>query len=105
MEREGQLKPVHFLKVSHHGSANGTPIDLLDKLLPETTQDGRSRYAVVCTYPEVYPGIPNEGVRDALRARSEWHSVEELEDAGYFDFEFDEDGASRVKALVNPFAH
>lgn len=28
------MKPVDFLKVSHHGSHNGTPADLLDQLLP-----------------------------------------------------------------------
>ena len=28
------LKPVDFLKVSHHGSHNGTPLELLDNLLP-----------------------------------------------------------------------
>ena len=27
-------KPVDFLKVSHHGSHNGTPLELLDNLLP-----------------------------------------------------------------------
>jgi hypothetical protein len=29
-----QLKPVDFLKVSHHGSHNGAPLELLDSLLP-----------------------------------------------------------------------
>jgi beta-lactamase superfamily II metal-dependent hydrolase len=29
-----ELKPVDFLKVSHHGSHNGTPLELLDNLLP-----------------------------------------------------------------------
>lgn len=29
-----QLKPVNFMKVSHHGSHNGTPLDMLDTLLP-----------------------------------------------------------------------
>ena len=28
------MKPVDFLKVSHHGSHNGTPQSLLDSLLP-----------------------------------------------------------------------
>jgi hypothetical protein len=29
-----ELKPVDFLKVAHHGSHNGTPLELLDRLLP-----------------------------------------------------------------------
>jgi hypothetical protein len=31
---KSRLKPVDFLKVAHHGSHNGTPLDLLDVLLP-----------------------------------------------------------------------
>jgi hypothetical protein len=31
---KAQMKPVDFLKVSHHGSHNGTPLDALDELLP-----------------------------------------------------------------------
>lgn len=61
MDRHGLLKPVHFLKVSHHGSANGTPPPpLLDKLLPPTPPDDRPRRAVVSTYPGVYSGVPDE---------------------------------------------
>ena len=33
---KAQLKPVDFLKVAHHGSHNGTPMDLLDTLLPKS---------------------------------------------------------------------
>lgn len=32
-------KPIDFLKVSHHGSHNGTPLKLLDTLLPEARKD------------------------------------------------------------------
>jgi hypothetical protein len=34
-----QLTPVDFLKVSHHGSHNGTPLNLLDELLPRNRAD------------------------------------------------------------------
>jgi hypothetical protein len=46
------MKPVDFLKVSHHGSANGTPSDVLDKLLPVK----RKKHAtvVVSTKSKVY---------------------------------------------------
>jgi hypothetical protein len=42
--REGVLKPVHFLKVSHHGSHNGTPADdVFEAILPAAPPDNRSR--------------------------------------------------------------
>lgn len=63
MENRGLLEaPVHFLKVSHHGSANGTPIDALQRLLPANSPDGRPRCAVVSTHPEPYPGVPDAAV-------------------------------------------
>ena len=35
MKARSVLKPVHFLKVSHHGSHNGTPADeIFDAILP-----------------------------------------------------------------------
>lgn len=97
MDARGKVQPVHFLKVSHHGSANGTPIDLLDKLMPLPAPDERPRFSVVSSYPGVYSGIPDPGSRNALSARSAWYSVEGLEDGGYLDFEFDEDCQARVK--------
>ena len=97
MQSKDQLQPVHFLKVSHHGSSNGTPFDLLDKILPQPSPDDRPRFSVVTTYPKVYPGIPDEGARQALSARTAWHSVEGLEDGGYLDFEFMEDGQAQVR--------
>ena len=48
MDRNDLLRPVHFLKISHHGSANGSPERQIDKVLPEETPaDGRPRFAVV----------------------------------------------------------
>lgn len=50
MNKRGVLKPVHFLKVSHHGSWNGTPSgEILDKILPPTPPDRRKRHAAVST--------------------------------------------------------
>ena len=44
MAREKVLKPVHFLKVSHHGSFNGTPdVELLDQIPPNPTSPARAR--------------------------------------------------------------
>ncbi|WP_213289044.1 hypothetical protein [Bradyrhizobium sp. sGM-13] len=33
-----ELEPVDFLKVAHHGSHNGTPLQLLDRLLPSSAR-------------------------------------------------------------------
>jgi beta-lactamase superfamily II metal-dependent hydrolase len=61
MHRQGVLKPVHLLKVSHHGSHNGTPdTDLLDIVLPPQPHDGKPRYALVSTYEDVYGGVPDD---------------------------------------------
>lgn len=61
MDRHGQLRPVHFLKVGHHASHNGTPPDaLLEKVLPMPRADNRARYALVSTCGGTYRGVPDE---------------------------------------------
>lgn len=70
MEQEKVLKPVHFLKIGHHLSHNGTPEDeILEKILPETPPDGRKRLAVASTYPNTYHGIPFQPIVDRLAER------------------------------------
>jgi beta-lactamase superfamily II metal-dependent hydrolase len=64
------LKPVHFLKVGHHGSHNGTPSDaVLDRILPIEAPDQRKRVALVSTCSGTYPGVPHDGTLDRLRDR------------------------------------
>lgn len=71
MEHFNRLKPVHFLKISHHLSHNGTPEgDLLDKFLPQTPADNRPRVAVASTYPNTYGGIPYRPIIDRLQKRN-----------------------------------
>ncbi|MEX1247650.1 MAG: hypothetical protein WEA61_04145 [Anaerolineales bacterium] len=61
MQEKKVLKPVHFLKIGHHGSHNGTPgDDLLDVILPKTRSDRRKRVALVSTWEDTYGGIPHE---------------------------------------------
>lgn len=70
MDREGVLKPVHFLKVSHHSSHNGTPAaDLLEKVLPNVRPDARKRRAVISTWTDTYSGIPHGPTRQRLQSR------------------------------------
>jgi beta-lactamase superfamily II metal-dependent hydrolase len=61
MQAEGHLEPVHFLKVAHHGSHNGTPDgDVLEGFLPAKPADKRKRKALVSTWDNTYSGIPND---------------------------------------------
>lgn len=49
MDREGVLKPVDFLKVSHHGSHNGTPDgSILDKVLTMPRPQRRDAAVSTC---------------------------------------------------------
>ncbi len=80
------FEPVHFLKVSHHGSHTGMPPDeVLNKVLPSNDVP---RYAVVSAYPGTYNNVPNDETLDELENRCELHSVVGLTDGGYLDFEF-----------------
>jgi hypothetical protein len=83
MDKRDVLSPVHFLKISHHASHNGTPEDeILEKILPEIPPDARTRVAVASTFPETYPGIPDGFTEARLEARgvTTYKVFEELAD-------------------------
>ena len=107
MDKRGQLQPVHFLKISHHASENGTPEDqLFNKLFPLTQPDRRSRVAVASTFDHVYDPIPHPHTLERYQARGvrTYKVHAELEDfspkdkpdqppvIGYLDFLFPPDG-------------
>ena len=70
MDRYRQLRPVHFLKVGHHASHNGTPPEvLLDKVLPRAPKDKRPRYALVSTCAGTYAGVPDDATISRIRDR------------------------------------
>jgi len=76
MEREGVLKPVHFLKVSHHGSHNGTPTDaIFDAIFPATAPDNRPRSAAISTWTDTYSGIPHGPTNTRLASRAQVRSI------------------------------
>jgi hypothetical protein len=82
MAEKNVLGPVDFLKVSHHGSHNGTPdADVLDRFLPS----GGKRRAVISTWTETYGGIPHEPTNEKLRARARLRSILDDPDALFFD--------------------
>ncbi|QSX74005.1 hypothetical protein HIV01_012335 [Lysobacter arenosi] len=64
------LKPVDFMKVSHHGSHNGTPLDLLDTLLP-VKRAGQAKI-LVSTKRNIYGTknpVPDTALLTELRRR------------------------------------
>jgi beta-lactamase superfamily II metal-dependent hydrolase len=87
MNKHVEFEPVHFLKVSHHGSHTGMPPDeMLDKLLPAESHE--PRHAVVSAYPGTYNNVPDDETLAELEHRCELHSVVGLADSDYLDFEF-----------------
>jgi len=66
MKKNNVLEPVHFLKVSHHGSHNGTPeTEILELILP--TSSDKARNAVISTYPHTYSGIPHAPTNNRIK--------------------------------------
>jgi beta-lactamase superfamily II metal-dependent hydrolase len=79
MESRVGIGPVHFLKVSHHGSHTGMPPDdVLARLIPSPPPGGHRARAAVSTYPNTYPGVPDKDTLDALKARLDLRSTRDL---------------------------
>lgn len=89
MARENVLAPVHFLKVAHHGSHNGTPADeIFDAILPPVSPDGRKRDAAISTWTDTYSGIPHPPTNSRLSSRATLHSTLDDPNKLFFDLEF-----------------
>lgn len=88
--REGLLRPVHFVKVGHHGSHNGTPDDpLLNLVLPETPPDQRKRVAAVSTYDDTYGPVPDADTLEQFASRcDEVFDTRTLADGECFEIHF-----------------
>jgi beta-lactamase superfamily II metal-dependent hydrolase len=70
MAQQQLLRPVHFAKISHHGSHNGTPDDaLLEQILPLRAPDRRRRVAAVSTFDGTYGPVPDEDTLEQYRKR------------------------------------
>jgi hypothetical protein len=79
MDKHGMVGPVHFLKVSHHGSSTGLPpAEILEKLLPSSPPPARRGRGVVSTYPNTYPGVPDKDTLDKLGERIDMRSTRDL---------------------------
>ncbi len=90
MQKEGVLGPVHFLKVGHHGSHNGTPPDdVLDVLLPPVPPDDRPRRALVSTAEDTYSGVPDpHTLDDRLLPRCEVIDTRSVDPGEFVDVVF-----------------
>jgi beta-lactamase superfamily II metal-dependent hydrolase len=87
------LKPVHFLKMSHHGSQTGTPEQtILNKILPLAKADNKPRKAVLSSKEGVYENVPDPKTVDLIKQRcDDFYEVDDLEGGKYVDIEFEEE--------------
>jgi len=70
MKQSNVLKEVDFLKVSHHGSHNGTPDPaILDIILPPDSKEGQ--FALVSTAENVYDTVPDDETLRIIEERCE----------------------------------
>jgi hypothetical protein len=84
MRDQAVLAPVDFLKVSHHGSHNGTPDpEILDAFFP--TGAASRRRALVSTWNDTYSGIPHDPTNDRLRARGRLTSTLDAPEKPFVD--------------------
>ena len=82
-------KPVDFLKVSHHGSHNGTPLELLDALLPVKRK--ASAQVLVSTKRNVYGTknpVPDTSLLTELERRCRKIVTTDGKTGTYVDLEF-----------------
>lgn len=84
------LEPIHFLKMSHHGSHNGTPDEeLLDKILPMPNPDGRTRSAVVSTHEAAYQSVPDDPTLQSVADRVDvLHDTRTVDPGDFIDIVF-----------------
>jgi beta-lactamase superfamily II metal-dependent hydrolase len=59
MRDQDLLKPADFVKISHHGSVNGTVGEILDVVFPDDNADGKPRRALVSTHDHDWDSVPD----------------------------------------------
>lgn len=86
MGSHGVLEPVDFIKISHHGSHNGTPDDeLFDAILPAGNAGANRRCAAISTWEKTYGGIPHEATNTRLADRCRLLSTLDSPHKLYYD--------------------
>ena len=79
LQQQGLLRPVHLVKVSHHGSHNGTDEDHLDTLIPPQSHDGRPRHALVSTHDGDWDSVPDRDTLSVYASRCILHDTRQAE--------------------------
>jgi len=81
MHAQQLLRPVHFVKVAHHGSHNGAYDELFDEVMPPVSPDDRDRHALVSTHDGDWASVPDEKRTLPLyAARCELHDTRTAEE-------------------------
>lgn len=89
MHEQHLIKPVHFVKVSHHGSHNGTYDELFDELMPAESPDGRERHALVSTHDGDWDSVPDtEGTLSLYASRCTLHDTRPLAHGAALEIRF-----------------
>ena len=90
MNKRDLLRPVHMLKLGHHGSHNGTPTgELLEKILPVVPHDDRSRSALLSTHEGTYNKVPDVHTLNEITARCDTIArIGEADDDLFIDLNF-----------------
>ena len=90
MRDQGVLAPVHFLKVSHHGSHIGSPDDaVLDLGMKPSASEKKKRKALISTWSDTYGGIPDEPTNAKLRERCTLKSMLDDKSKPYIEHVFE----------------
>ena len=94
MDKLGLVEPVHFLKVSHHGSHTGMPPeDMVEKLLPLPKAGAVRPQAAVSTFPFTYNDVPNKDTTDELARRVTLTSTRDVKPGKLFiEYKFSDKG-------------
>ena len=71
----GVLRPADLVKISHHGSENGTVEAALDAVLPKVAPDDRPRHAILSTHDGDWPSVPDPGTVDLYASRGVVHDT------------------------------
>lgn len=69
MLEAGRIRPVHFLKIAHHGSVNGSVPQLVEAAFPEKAPDDRARRALVSTHDQDWPSVPDRATLATYSSR------------------------------------
>ncbi len=89
MHEQGAVGPVHFVKVSHHGSHNGTFDEKFDELMPIVSPDGRERHALVSTHDGDWDSVPDtEGTLSLYSSRCTLHDTRTVERGSSLEIRF-----------------